>query len=143
MRVPAFVYAPGLLATGSAGARYDGLMHHVDLLPTFVAAAGGRIPPNAVDGVDQWGAITRFADEHASLASVGLDTKVLSAATWGPRDEIVFALSSKWVALRVGHDLAARRLHDGSGEAFRQWNGHDRSSVRVCGCALPQLNGVE
>ena len=68
-------------------------MHHVDLLPTFVAAAGGRIPPNAVDGVDQWGAITRFADEHASLASVGLDTKVLSAATWGPRDEIVFDIS--------------------------------------------------
>ena len=67
-------------------------MHHVDLLPTFVAAAGGRIPP-PVDGVDQWGAITKFAEEHAALATLGADTKVLSAATWGPRDEIVFDIS--------------------------------------------------
>ena len=50
IRVPAFVYAPGLIPKSRVGTTYHGLMHHVDLTTTFVALAGfggGRWRPRA------------------------------------------------------------------------------------------------
>lgn len=41
VRLPAFVVAPTLIPAGKVGTSHHGLMHHVDLLATFVNIAGG------------------------------------------------------------------------------------------------------
>ena len=76
VRIPAFVYGPGLIPDAAVGRTYSGLMHHVDWLPTFVSVAGGHVPPDDLDGIDQW----------AALRDVALPQD-------GPRDEIVFDIS--------------------------------------------------
>ena len=100
VRVPAFVFAPSLIATARVGTSFHGLMHHVDLLPTFYGLGGGDTTALAttdpeLDGMDMWSAIT--------------------GETTGPRSELVLNLprSTEWsvgttknaegVALRVGN----------------------------------------
>lgn len=60
VHVPAFVYAPALLPASRQGASFDGLMHHVDLLTTFVALAGGdaKEQDGDLDGFDLWPALS-------------------------------------------------------------------------------------
>jgi arylsulfatase A-like enzyme len=99
IRVPAFVYAPGLIPESREGGTYDGLMHHVDLIDTFVHLGGGDtdallVEYDDLDSLDQWDAII---DNSAS-----------------PRDELVLNLprSKEWklgstateegVAIRIG-----------------------------------------
>jgi arylsulfatase B len=99
IRTPAFVYAPGLIPESREGGTYNGLMHHVDLIATFVRLGGGDtnalvVEYNDLDSVDQWDAII---EDSAS-----------------PRDELVLNLprSKEWklgstateegVVLRVG-----------------------------------------
>ena len=95
VRVPALVYAPGRLGAAARGAAYDGLMHHVDWLVTFLglaldggsAAAAEVARADALDGVDQWAALGGGgggADDDDDAGRVG-------AAR--PRDEIVFTIN--------------------------------------------------
>lgn len=52
VRVPAVVHWPGVIP---AGQKNDGLMHIVDLLPTFLAVAGATSEtPENIDGLNQW-----------------------------------------------------------------------------------------
>lgn len=82
VHVPAFVYAPTLLPASRQGATFGGLMHHVDLLTTFVVLAGGEDPTlkeHDLDGHDFWPALSTPSVEP-------------------PRDEIIFNLprNSDW-----------------------------------------------
>lgn len=51
MRVPGIVWAPGRVPAGRECAELTTLM---DVLPTFVRLAGGRLPAMAIDGRDVW-----------------------------------------------------------------------------------------
>jgi len=99
VRVPAFIYAPGVLKDYEQGKSYDGLMHHVDLLATFYGIGGGdvamlKLTEPDLDSIDHWRAI------KGDLTS--------------PRDEIIFNLprsnvpmnpnstDSAGVAIRIG-----------------------------------------
>ena len=88
IRVPAFVYAPGRFSSSRVGGSYHGLMHHVDLLATFVELGSGTTPDPAdgLDSVSHWLAI---AGDGAS-----------------PRDELVLNLprSPKWT---IGSDATS------------------------------------
>ena len=77
LRVPAFVYAPGLLASHRA---YDGLMHHVDWLATLVTVAGGSLDDD-YDSLDHW---------HA-----------LRSDSRSPRDACFFSITATSLSLRV------------------------------------------
>lgn len=59
VRLPAFVYAPGILTSNQTGTKYHGLMHHVDWYTTFLSLAKYSKTElwNALDGVDHWDAI--------------------------------------------------------------------------------------
>lgn len=76
VRVPAFVYAPGIFLSSQTGTVYNGLMHHVDWYTTFLSLAKYSRSQllNVLDGVDHWDAITGVSE--------------------GPRKEIVLDLSS-------------------------------------------------
>ena len=51
MRVPGIVWAPGRVPAGRECAELTTLM---DVLPTFVRLAGGRLPTQPIDGRDVW-----------------------------------------------------------------------------------------
>ena len=60
VRVPAFVYAPSLIPKWRVGGTYNGLMHHVDWVATFVRLAGGNAAALREEGyasLDHWDAI--------------------------------------------------------------------------------------
>jgi arylsulfatase A-like enzyme len=63
VRVPAFVVAPNYIPPEKVGTSYQGLIHHVDLLATFVGLAGGSDAAESItssdeyDSMDQWSAI--------------------------------------------------------------------------------------
>ena len=61
VRVPAFVFAPGRITEERLGTQFHGLMHHVDLLTTFVGLGGGDVSSTStehgLDGYDMWPAI--------------------------------------------------------------------------------------
>jgi len=85
VRVPAFIYAPGILTESKQGKSYDGLMHHVDLLATFYGIGGGDVAvlkstEANLDSTDHWSAI------KGELMS--------------PRNEIIFNLPRSTVSLK-------------------------------------------
>jgi len=101
VRVPGVVYSPTLIPDARRGAAYDGLMHHVDWLATFVGLGGGNataLDPT-YDSVDHWA--------HISGAS----------STASPRSTIIFAASANTAAVRSGdyklmhHMLNASYFH--------------------------------
>jgi arylsulfatase A len=51
IRVPLIAWWPGRIP---AGASSDAIASMMDVLPTLVGLAGGRVPPGRIDGVDQW-----------------------------------------------------------------------------------------
>ena len=61
IRVPAFIYAPWVknFEANFGGKEYRGLMHHVDLLPTFVHIGQGELDTNdyEIDGHNMWPSI--------------------------------------------------------------------------------------
>ena len=69
--VPAFVYSPALIGVGRRGARYAGLVHHVDWLPTLARLAGRDLDAAALglDGLDLWDEISIGAPATAAAAS--------------------------------------------------------------------------
>ena len=90
LRVPAFVYASpygasaNLMSDSVRGSFYDGMMHHVDWLPTFASLAGITIDDDPdLDGVDQWDAIAGSVSES-------------------PRSEILFALDATYTVMISG-----------------------------------------
>ena len=50
-RVPMFISGAGI-DPAAKGTTYEKLVHSIDIVPTMVAAAGGTIPANQVDGVN-------------------------------------------------------------------------------------------
>ncbi|KAJ8600944.1 hypothetical protein CTAYLR_005080 [Chrysophaeum taylorii] len=107
VRVPAFVYAPEILPTTGV---YRGLMHHVDWLPTIVAGiAGGDVSKTdaddlGIDGVDHWAWIKSVrVEDDSPLLAAPLDAV-------GPRDEIVFDISTAAYNLSYGTDSAPKDL---------------------------------
>lgn len=69
IRVPAFVYAPKLIHSDLIGTEYKGMMHHVDLLTTFVKVAGGdaKEDDEHLDGEDFLAAINEGRDTRQEL----------------------------------------------------------------------------
>ena len=55
LKVPAFVYAPGRVQGGSS---YEGLLHHVDWMATFLSLAGSSLEGcDDCDSLDHWDGI--------------------------------------------------------------------------------------
>lgn len=96
LKVPGFVYAPGLLTTAQKGTTYNGLMHHVDWYTTFMSMAEIEVNKDEMklDGIDHWDAIRGLADP--------------------PRDEIVFNLNAVFnnVQYSLENSSIAYRLGD-------------------------------
>ena len=90
VRVPGFVYAPGLLPSTAQGTEYAGMMHHVDWMATFLSLAGADwdsiAAADGLDGVDQWAAITGYYVGNTSHPTAGSDVR-------SPRSEIVFDIN--------------------------------------------------
>ena len=93
IRVPGFIYAPGMLPSKVQGTTYAGLMHHVDWMATFLSLAGADWDSIAseddLDGVDQWAAITgEFTNNQTQddFALRGSDMR-------SPRNEVVFDIN--------------------------------------------------
>lgn len=79
-RVVALANWPGRIG---AGATVDGLIHVVDLYPTLVTLAGGRLDGGKpLDGMDVWGAISRGGPS--------------------PRTEVVYNIEPSAAAIRRG-----------------------------------------
>jgi len=53
-RVPAFIFAPGMIPSALQGTTFSGMMHHVDLLPTFVGLSNSSLikDDDELDGFD-------------------------------------------------------------------------------------------
>ena len=100
VRVPAFVFAPSLIATARVGTSFHGLMHHVDLLPTFYGLGGGdttalRAADTAMDGMDMWAAINGGVTAPRSELVLNLPR----SRTW----KLGEGQTDEGVALRVGN----------------------------------------
>ena len=79
-RVVALANGPGRIA---AGTTVDGLIHVVDLYPTFVTLAGGRLDRGKpLDGMDVWATISRGEPS--------------------PRTEVVYNIEPSAAAIRLG-----------------------------------------
>jgi arylsulfatase A-like enzyme len=108
IRVPAFVYAPGRLAPSRVGGSYHGLMHHVDLLATFVELGSGTPPDPAygLDSVSHWLAITGDGSSPRNELVLNLPRS--------PMWRIGQNATSEGVALRVGkYKLLLNHAYDG------------------------------
>lgn len=108
VRVPAFIYAPGIIPSDLEGTTFSGMMHHVDLLPTFVGLSNSSLitTDDELDGFDMLPSII-YGKEN-------------------PRTEIVFTLprEKSWrlgqtktteaLAIRVGdYKLLINSPNDG------------------------------
>lgn len=100
VRVPSFIYAPGIIDSSLKGKTYRGMLHHVDILPTLVGLGGGNAleVDEKLDGFDMWSYIT--SGKH--------DT---------PRQEILFRMprSGKDWVFQPGHtavDPVSLRIGD-------------------------------
>lgn len=131
LRVPGFVYSSGsgaatsLIPSASRGRAYRGLMHHVDWLTTFASLAGASVDDDpALDSIDQWQAI------------VSVD------AVPSPRDEIVFALSDDYFAIRVGRYKLTLNVLNSTWWGDLDVSKND-SMVCVNGNAVSELHDVE
>jgi arylsulfatase A len=80
MRVPTIAWWPGKIAGGSST---DAITSMMDVLPTFAALAGGKLPERKIDGADLWPLLS------------GKETK-------GPRDTFYFFRGPKLEAVRSG-----------------------------------------
>jgi arylsulfatase A-like enzyme len=110
IRVPAFVYAPWVrdFETKHGGTEFHGLMHHVDLLTTFVALGGGKLSheENGLDGYNMWPAILGSADAPRDELVLNMPRN----RAWTPGERI----TDEGVALRMGHyKLLLNHVTDG------------------------------
>ena len=62
VRVPAIAWGPGRIPAGRVS---NAIMGTIDLLPTFAAMCGGKLPGYDIDGVDQSALLTGQADKSA------------------------------------------------------------------------------
>jgi arylsulfatase A-like enzyme len=100
IRVPAFVFAPGIIPEERYGTKFHGLMHHVDLIATFVSLGGGDV--------------AKLYEADPGLDSLDMWTSIIGDTT-SPRTDIVFNIprSKEWslgstktdegVAVRMGN----------------------------------------
>ncbi|XP_041356231.1 arylsulfatase B-like [Gigantopelta aegis] len=70
-RVPGFVHGYGLQNTGIT---WNGMIHAVDWMPTFITAAIGT-PPDGLDGVSQWDALQAGGSSARTSFIYNIDTK--------------------------------------------------------------------
>lgn len=115
LRVPAFVYAPGILPEVAKGSSYGGLMHHVDWLATIVEGltqTDGAISPGT-DSINHWGQI--------KTAYLGNDTPHL-------RDYIIWSLGSNYAAIRRGDMKLMVRMHNST------WYGDEKETSNQAIC---------
>ena len=88
VKVPAFVYGPGVVPESREGASYAGLMHHVDWTATFLALARASDVPAAAggtssDSLNHWPGIANGTALHAGRT-------------------IAFSLGESYTAIRRG-----------------------------------------
>lgn len=114
LKVPAFVYAPGILPEAAKGSSYGGLMHHVDWLATIVeglAKANGAISPGT-DSLNHWGEI--------STAYLGDRPHI--------RHSIIWSLGSNYAAVRRGDMKLMIRMHNST------WYGDEKETSNQAIC---------
>ena len=81
-RVPTIAWWPRQIAAGST---CDAVMANIDLLPTFVGLAGGRVPADRViDGRDVWPLLSGAAKESPHEAFYYFRSETLEAVRSGP-----------------------------------------------------------
>ena len=67
IKVPAFIYGPGVVPETREGATYAGLMHHVDWTATFLKLAGVQtadVDALELDAKDHWSGIANGTADH-------------------------------------------------------------------------------
>lgn len=110
VRVPAFVYAPWVdgFETTYGGTEFTGLMHHVDLLPTFMHLAGSSISHDDfdIDGYNMWQAILGKEEGTRDELVLNMPRNV----NWTPGERV----TQEGVAIRMGHyKLLLNHIYDG------------------------------
>lgn len=114
VRVPAFVYAPGVIPKSSQGTVYHGLMHHVDWLKTIHTGINGfQVDEYKSDSIDHWAAM---------LAG---DT---DSDPYQLRQSIYYSLSEDYAAVRWGDMKIISNMYNSS------WYGDKRETANALMC---------
>ncbi|XP_077513137.1 arylsulfatase B-like [Amblyomma americanum] len=96
VRVPAFIWSPLLDRSGAEGRVSWDLMHMVDWMPTLYQAAGGKIDDlGPIDGVSQWGTLSRGEPPARQELLHGFDPTDGSGAYRSGRYKLVVTPSNK------------------------------------------------
>eukprot|EP00936_MAST-01D_sp_MAST-1D-sp1_P001908 g1908.t1 len=104
VRVAGFVHSPNaaVLPASARGARYNGLMHLTDWLPTLAGLAGASTERNLpLDGHDQWQAISAAGATNAHASQV----------VASPRTEMLYGINPL-VGGQAGPPKAGLRMGD-------------------------------
>lgn len=137
VRVPTVAWWPGRIP---AGGRCDGVAGTIDLLPTFVALAGGAIPPEpAIDGRDISGLLFGTRGESAREAHYYFAGYNLQAVRQGPW-KLAIAAQPETMGRGVASDAAGAspRLYNLDDEIGERTNVADRHAdvvARLSGMA--------
>ena len=112
-RVPSFIRWPGVIKPGSV---YNGIVSHIDMLPTMVAAAGNPdVTKQLLDGTTVGG--KKF---HVHLDGYDMDDYFSGTAKESPRQAIMyFSDDGDVIAVRVGDwkfNLSVQRANQ-----MQQW----------------------
>ena len=126
VRVPFIVRWPGVVPAGKVS---DAVVSHLDILPTCVAAAGGKLPGDReYDGADlrpvflrRRGRLDRPADVLAGMAGPGCADEGLEAGVDRRRAPRLYNLAAD---VEEEHDLAAAQpqIVARMQEAWKTWN---------------------
>lgn len=125
VRVPTVAWWPGRIP---AGGRCDAVAGTIDLLPTFVALAGGEVPPEpAIDGRDISGLLFGTRGEAAREAHYYFAGYNLQAVRQGPW-KLAIAAQPETMGRGVASDAAggAPRLYNLDDEIGERTNVADR-----------------
>ena len=148
IRVPAFIYAPWVgdhFEKTYGGTTFKGLMHHVDLLPTFVGLArNGLVAKDSAQSTDKTSDLA-----FGTLDGLDMWSSIMEQSNVSPRSELVLNLprNANWtvggrltnegVALRMGrYKLLLNHFTDSwfSPDVFTEdWHDSNEMMVGTCG----------
>lgn len=152
VRVPALVYAPGVLPSTARGGEYLGLMHHADWVRTLLSAAGeaSTVALDAtLDSANHWAQIAAVAPRTVANHTNGTSPQLSigGAVDYAVRSEIVFDLSGehgfdgdtgiKAFAIRSGRWKLMRNVFS---EPTASFSPDTRSTPRTAVCSNETLD---
>lgn len=145
VRVPAFVYSK-LLPDSLVGARFRGLWHVTDWLPTLLAVATNSIEieiPEGVDGVNQLPFL--LDEEKSSEGSSARSEILLGMNRWDVRNNVPESLPFQramgaLIWLREDGNGTKRAYKVIQNQVRREWYDPTTDDARECECGVWTLN---